>query len=834
MYKGRLLVKKIALLLTLVFLASTVVIPEGSVAAADFNYGEALQKAIMFYEFQRSGKLPADNRINWRGDSGLTDGADVGLDLTGGWYDAGDHIKFNLPMAYTVSMLAWSVYESRDAYVKSGQLSYMLSSIKWASDYLIKCHPSPNVYYYQVGSVNDDHKWWGPCEVMQMPRPAYKVDSSNPGSSVAGESAAALAAVSAIFKDSDPTYAATCLRHAKELFTFADTTRSDKGYTAAAGCYDVNSGYVDELTWASIWIYIATNDKTYLDKAESFEPLWQREQQSTTIKYKWGQCWDDNLMGCLLLLAKLTDKPLYKECIERHLDWWSTGVDGQRIAYTAKGLAWLFQWGSLRHASTTAFLASVYANWSGCTPSKVKAYKDFAKSQIDYCLGSTGRSFVTGFGVNPPQHYHHRTAQGSWYDNMKVPENHRHTLIGALVGGPKSSSDGSYSDQVDDYQSNEVACDYNAGFVGALANLYGEYGGTPIPNLKAIEPVPEDEIYVEAALNNKSSNHIEVRAYLINKSAWPARVGDKLSFKYFVDISEAIDAGYKASDLTVSTGYTQGGTASQLIPWDASKNIYYTNVDFTGTKIYPGGQSAYRHEVQFRISAPLGTSFWDNSNDFSFDGISPDSNSAVKVSNMPVYDAGVKVFGQEPGGGTSPSPSVTPVPTPTSSQTTGFKVSGDVRVAFSYSNPAVLKGFKVEIPGTQISATTDENGHFSLVNVPKNSSGYTVGISKSGYLYREIKDIAISDHNVILGSASSPLNLLPGDIDGNGAINMSDIIEMAQSFNKVNTDPLFDSTVDFNGDSAINMNDIMIVAAYFNKTASDYPEAPVIPDVVLP
>jgi len=66
----------------------------------------------MFYEFQRSGKLPENKRNNWRGDSALNDGADNGLDLTGGWYDAGDHVKFNLPMAYAVTMLAWSVYES--------------------------------------------------------------------------------------------------------------------------------------------------------------------------------------------------------------------------------------------------------------------------------------------------------------------------------------------------------------------------------------------------------------------------------------------------------------------------------------------------------------------------------------------------------------------------------------------------------------------------------------------------------------------------------------------------------------------------------------------------
>ena len=41
----------------------------------------------MFYEAQRSGPLPSNNRIPWRGDSALGDGQDNGLDLTGGWYD---------------------------------------------------------------------------------------------------------------------------------------------------------------------------------------------------------------------------------------------------------------------------------------------------------------------------------------------------------------------------------------------------------------------------------------------------------------------------------------------------------------------------------------------------------------------------------------------------------------------------------------------------------------------------------------------------------------------------------------------------------------------------
>jgi len=44
-------------------------------------------KSLLFYEAQRSGKLPADNRIPWRADSALDDRGSNGEDLTGGYYD---------------------------------------------------------------------------------------------------------------------------------------------------------------------------------------------------------------------------------------------------------------------------------------------------------------------------------------------------------------------------------------------------------------------------------------------------------------------------------------------------------------------------------------------------------------------------------------------------------------------------------------------------------------------------------------------------------------------------------------------------------------------------
>ena len=53
------------------------------------NYGEALRLSLLFYEAQRSGELPSDNRVPWRGDSSLGDVGNNGEDLTGGYHDGG-------------------------------------------------------------------------------------------------------------------------------------------------------------------------------------------------------------------------------------------------------------------------------------------------------------------------------------------------------------------------------------------------------------------------------------------------------------------------------------------------------------------------------------------------------------------------------------------------------------------------------------------------------------------------------------------------------------------------------------------------------------------------
>ena len=677
---------------------------EGEEGTGAFNYGEALQKSLLFYELQRSGDLDESTlRTNWRGDSGLSDGADAGLDLTGGLYDAGDNVKFNLPMAYTATMLAWSVYDDKDAYEKSGQLEYALGNIKWICDYLIKCHPEPDVYYYQVGDGNADHSWWGPCEVMQMNRPSFKVDKSAPGSTVAGEAAAALAACAAVYKDIDADYAELCLTHAKQLYAFAESTKSDAGYTAANGFYNSWSGWNDELAWAAAWLNIATGDGEWLNKAKEYIA-------QCKIDPHWTLCWDDKGLGALCLIAKLTGESSPQ--LEESLDWWS-GTGG--ITYSPKGLAWLDQWGSLRYATTAAMLAQSYAESGACSSDKAEKYTEFFENQMNYALGSSGRSYVVGFGENPPEHPHHRTAQGSWADNMNEPEQHRHTLFGALVGGP-DASDG-YTDTVSDYNKNEVACDYNAGFTGGLAKMYKKYGGQTLKDFGAVEPVGE-EMYAEYKINAAGDGFTEIKALVYNKSGWPARVGKNLELRYFVDLSEVSDP----SAVSVNFNYNDGAQFGGIYEWDKDNNIYYVSIDFSDALIYPGGQSAYKKEVQFRMSADG----WNAENDPSYaELIGTNGSDLVRAESTALYEGEKLVFGKEPNGSSAGGAPVTP----SSSASQSSQTSSQPQTSQTPQTPQTPSAEK---DGLKISLSQQGSGRVSSIGMTidvANNTGAPIELS---------------------------------------------------------------------------------------------------------
>ncbi|XP_077990545.1 endoglucanase E-4-like [Glandiceps talaboti] len=429
-------------------------------STSHYEYSEALHLSLLFYEAQRSGVLPEDKRVPWRFDSAVDDqGSNRREDLSGGWYDAGDHVKFGLPMAYSATVLGWGLLEYRESYEVAGLMDYMRNSLKWAYDYFMKCHAKKNKFFYQVGNGNIDHKYWIRPENMTMERPAYYVDNNTPGSDVLGETTAALATCYIIFQEVDPAYASNCLVEAKDLYRMAKNWRG----VYPPDSYYKSSGYSDELIWAAAWLYRATNDSKYLTEAEDFYSEFKGGAKS------FGFSWDDKKAGLQVLLYELTGKEEYAITAQRNLDKWLP--DGT-VTYTPKGLAWVFHWGSLRYTAATAFLALVAADHG----LKSETYRDFAVNQIHYILGDAGHSYVVGFGHHPPRRPHHR---GSSCPDIGVECKNRnsliydgpnhHVLYGAMVGGP--DNDDQWEDNRQNYFQNEVACDYNAGFQSAVAGL---------------------------------------------------------------------------------------------------------------------------------------------------------------------------------------------------------------------------------------------------------------------------------------------------------------------------------------------------------------------------
>lgn len=72
----------------------------------------------------------------------------------GGYYDAGDNVKYGLPMAFTVTTLAWAALHYKNELQATGELQNVRSAIRWGTDYFLKCSVKKNQLYVQVMYLN--------------------------------------------------------------------------------------------------------------------------------------------------------------------------------------------------------------------------------------------------------------------------------------------------------------------------------------------------------------------------------------------------------------------------------------------------------------------------------------------------------------------------------------------------------------------------------------------------------------------------------------------------------------------------------------------------------
>ncbi len=218
------------------------------------------------------------------------------------------------------------------------------------------------------------------------------------------------------------------------------------------------------------------------------------------------------------------------------------------------------------------------------------------------------------------------------------------------MGSP--GTDDSFNDSIADYQANEVALDYNAGLVGALARMYSAYGGTPLADESF--PLPDtayscrNEYGAFFDLYSDNATGLSASVFLENRSGWPARVSDQLKFRYYFTLDAA-----DVSDITTTLGTAPAGTKiSAPTVYDAARRIYYVTVDATGTKIFPGyAYGLAGPEIRFTIGSR--SSRWSSANDWSarWDATYTGGYGGHDYApNVPVYEgaAASKLCGNEP------------------------------------------------------------------------------------------------------------------------------------------------------------------------------------------
>ena len=388
-------------------------------------------------------------------------------------------MKFGLPLASTLSTLAWGGITFSSGYEVAGEMNALLDAVRWGTNYLLKAqgldsNGDTTFFIAQVGDGETDHALWSAPEEQNVPRPAMAVTPDKPGSDVAGASAAALAAASILFREQgDITYANTLLEHSESLFSFADQFRGrySDSIPEVQSFYNSWSGFNDELAYGAAWLARAL-DSAGLDGADYRAKAHRFYEQSIGgLNNGWTHNWDDASYATAVLLAEDTGNATALNDIENWLNSWVDGTNG--VTITDGNLRYISPWGSLRYAANTAFLAGVVADKLIDPDGR---YSSLARDSVDYILGDNPRqsSYMVGYGNNFPRQPHHRAASGVTWSEFDGPQPNEHVLQGALVGGPSAADDFAYTDARSDYISNEVAIDYNAGLTGALAFLLGQ------------------------------------------------------------------------------------------------------------------------------------------------------------------------------------------------------------------------------------------------------------------------------------------------------------------------------------------------------------------------
>lgn len=486
-------------------------------ATPKFDYSKALHISQMFFDVQRSGKIPAmEKRLAWRSDSLFaTYGTKYNEDLSGAWYEAANTMKWGLPLATTIQAIGTNIYRHEKTLASLNELNNNLKVLKMGSDYLIQAHPQEHVLVGQLGvsaigkDTTIDFGYYNSPEYYEKyitkrehQHPVIYITKDNPAGEVVAASASALAVAAVVFKQYDPTYSDLCVKHAKELLNFSilypesynrNGAKNDPGnvWYTAAGWYESTS-VGDDQALAAFYIYKATGDKTFLN--QSITIYSSKEAGKGLYEQSWSS------QGGTLATV------LFQETKEqRFLDHWQAlasawipevkcqGCGNRKVPRTKRGLAFSDYWGTLALTINACDYILHMALMLGPKDEWAQKGFDFCAQQANYILGESGYVFLGGFtdGLNTmkrPNHvssynpYDEQTVvfnmtegqiHSDWY-SLKCPiRNHPRVALGAVPSGPDEYD--RYQDDHRLYQYGEPTQDASAPMIGFMAGMIASY-----------------------------------------------------------------------------------------------------------------------------------------------------------------------------------------------------------------------------------------------------------------------------------------------------------------------------------------------------------------------
>jgi len=391
-------------------------------------------------------------------------------DGTGGWHDAGDYGKYTVNAGITLGclFLAWDHFQnnleniSLDIPETSPGFPDFLEELKWETDWLLKMQ-------YPDGSGKVSHKltrlnFSGFVMPDTDKEKRYFTDWS---SAATADFVAVLAMAARYFKPYDAEYAKKCLEAAKISYEFLQKHPEPKRFRQGdfkTGGYQTSDP--DDRLWAAAEMWETTGDERYLKDLETritASTAGARRRGGGDSDRKVDEDWDwgnvRNLGMFTYALSKRTGKNSeLLETVRRDIIAAADDIVNNTKQDVYGRPLRRYYWGCNGTIGRQVLNLQVANKLS-----PKREYIEAALDAIGHLFGRNyyGRSYVTGLGIDPPMFPHDRR---SGADNIKEP------WPGYVVGGGHPGPT-NWQDIQDDYRTNEIAINWQAGLVYALAGF---------------------------------------------------------------------------------------------------------------------------------------------------------------------------------------------------------------------------------------------------------------------------------------------------------------------------------------------------------------------------